>query len=189
MRELDPITFLVAESLFRNDRSESGKSARHCAPHRAINNTSLAAKGVCLVLLAHGSKDPRWRAPFERIAQELQKKLGKQRVRLAYMEFVGPTLMDVAHECVQQLTLNIRLLPLFMAVGAHLPMDIPEEAARVRLQFPQIAVEVLPPIGEDARVIRLIEANCHRSREPNLTNACRVRTRGLGAFTRQENLE
>lgn len=111
MRELDPITFLVAESLFRNDRSESGKSARHCAPRRAINNTSLAAKGACLVLLAHGSKDPRWRAPFERIAQELQKKLGKQRVRLAYMEFVGPTLMDVAHECVQQLTLNIRLLP------------------------------------------------------------------------------
>jgi hypothetical protein len=92
MRELDPITFLVAESLFRNDRSESGKSARHCAPRRAINNTSLAAKGACLVLLAHGSKDPRWRAPFERIAQELQKKLGKQRVRLAYMEFVGPTL-------------------------------------------------------------------------------------------------
>jgi len=73
------------------------------------------------------------------------------------MEFVGPTLMDVAHECVQQLTLNIRLLPLFMAVGAHLSMDIPEEAARVRLQFPQLAVEVLPPIGEDARVIRLVE--------------------------------
>ena len=126
MRELDPITFLVAESLFRNDRSESGKSARHCAPRRAINNTSLAAKGACLVLLAHGSKDPRWRAPFERIAQELQKKLGKQRVRLAYMEFVGPTLMDVAHECVQQLTLNIRLLPSSWPSGPTFPWIFPK---------------------------------------------------------------
>ena len=65
--------------------------------------------------------------------------------------------MDVAHECVQQLTLNLRLFPLFMAVGAHLATDIPEQVALVRRQFPQITVEVLPPIGEDARVMRLVE--------------------------------
>ena len=70
---------------------------------------------------------------------------------------MAPTLMDVAHECVQQLTLNLRLLPLFMAAGAHLATDIPEQVALVRRRFPQITVEVLPPIGEDARVMRLVE--------------------------------
>ena len=157
MRELDPITFLVSESLFRNHLSESGDPAKSSASRRVVDDKSLSAEGVCLVLLAHGSKEPRWCAPFERIAQELQKELGVQRLRLAYMEFIEPTLMDVAHECVQQMALNLRLLPLFMAVGAHLATDIPEQVALVRRQFPQITVEVLPPIGEDARVIRLVE--------------------------------
>jgi len=48
-------------------------------------------------------------------------------------------------------------LPLFMAAGAHLATDIPEQVALVRRRFPQITVEVLPPIGEDARVMRLVE--------------------------------
>ncbi len=122
----------------------------------AIGGTNFSAEGVCLVLLAHGSKDPRWCALFERIAHELQKDLGKQRVRLAYMEFVGPTLMDVARNCVGEMTLNLRLLPLFMAVGAHLATDIPEQVAKVRGQFPQMTIEVLPPVGEDARMVQLV---------------------------------
>jgi sirohydrochlorin cobaltochelatase len=157
VRELEPITFLVSDSQFRNHHSETGDPEKSSASRRVVDDESLSAEGMCLVLLAHGSKDPRWCAPFERITQELQKELGVQRVRLAYMEFMAPTLMDVAHECVQQLTLNLRLAPLFMAVGAHLATDIPEQVALVRRKFPQITVEVLPPIGEDARVMRLVE--------------------------------
>lgn len=118
---------------------------------------ALPAQDICLVLLAHGSKDPRWRAPFEHIAKQLQQELGTSKVRLAYMEFTGPTLMDVAYECVGQNQLNLRLLPLFMAVGAHLATDIPEQVAAVRCQFPQITIDILPPVGEDARMVRLVE--------------------------------
>lgn len=157
MRELDPITFLVAESLFRNQLPETRERARSDIPRPAIESGSVSANEVCLVLLAHGSKDQRWGAPFEQIVQELKKELGEQRVRLAYMEFMEPTLMDVARECVQQFKLNLRVLPLFMAAGAHLATDIPEQAALVQRQFPQITVEVLPTIGEDARVMRLVE--------------------------------
>lgn len=78
-------------------------------------------------------------------------------MRLAYMEFIAPTLMDIACECVGQQTLRLRVLPLFMAVGAHLAKDIPEQAAAVRRQFPQLTVEVLPPIGEDTRLLQLVE--------------------------------
>jgi hypothetical protein len=35
---------------------------------------------------AHGSKDPCWRTPFERIVEAMQGQSGKTKVRLAYME-------------------------------------------------------------------------------------------------------
>ena len=46
--------------------------------------------------------------------------VGKTVVRLAYMEFIEPTLMDVARECVGQQILRLRILPLFLSIGAHL---------------------------------------------------------------------
>jgi hypothetical protein len=63
VRELEPITFLVSESLFRNHFSESGDPAKSSASRCVVDDKSLSADGMCLVLLAHGSKDPRWCAP------------------------------------------------------------------------------------------------------------------------------
>ena len=111
----------------------------------------------CLVLLAHGSKDPRWRAPFERIVDAVQGQSGKTKVRLAYMEFVEPTLMDVARECVGQQILHLKILPLFFSIGAHLAIDVPEQVNQAKTQFPQLEVEVLSPIGEDPRLTGLIQ--------------------------------
>ena len=114
-------------------------------------------KSECLVLLAHGSKDPRWRIAFERIVEAVQGQSGKTKVQLAYMEFIEPTLMDVARECVGQQILRLRILPLFLSVGAHLMTDVPEQVNEVRAQFPQLEVEVLVSVGEDPRLARLIQ--------------------------------
>ena len=78
-------------------------------------------------------------------------------MRLAYMEFVEPTLMDVARECVGQQILHMRILPLFFSIGAHLATDVPEQANEAKARFPQLEVEVLAPVGEDPRLFRLIQ--------------------------------
>jgi sirohydrochlorin cobaltochelatase len=111
----------------------------------------------CLVLLAHGSKDPRWRVPFERIVDAVRGKSENTKVRLAYMEFVEPTLMDVACECVGQQILHLRILPLFLSTGAHMATDVPEQVNRAKELFPQLEVEMLAPVGEDPRLTRLIQ--------------------------------
>src|SRR5271165_3688877 len=134
MRELDPLTFLVAEALLGSQSC----GLHHAAPAaRPLAGSVAPIAGHCLILLAHGSNDPRWRAPFQRIALELEQDLGRGKVRLAYMEFIGPTLMEVVRECVGQTVLNLRVLPLFMAAGGHLAKDIPEQVEEVRRQFPQ----------------------------------------------------
>ena len=40
-----------------------------------------------------------------------------------------------------------RLLPMFMAKGAHFHEDIPAEMAKVKAAFPELDGELLEPIG------------------------------------------
>lgn len=110
----------------------------------------------CLVLLAHGSKDPRWREPFERLYLSVRADTG-ERVRMAYMEFISPTLFEVVEECAAEGFREIRILPLFMAAGAHLASDVPEQVREIRRKLPKMRFEVLPPIGEDDRLVSLMK--------------------------------
>ena len=51
-----------------------------------------------LIAIAHGSRNPAWRVAVERQFALLREELGPGSVRLAYMEFSPPTLMDVVKE-------------------------------------------------------------------------------------------
>lgn len=107
-----------------------------------------------LVLLAHGSRDPRWREPFEKIF--LRSRRDSDRVRLAYMEFVSPTLFEIAEEFQREGVKHWRVFPLFMAAGAHLATDVPEQVAQIRAMYPEMQIEVLAPVGEDPRMASLL---------------------------------
>jgi sirohydrochlorin cobaltochelatase len=109
-----------------------------------------------LILFAHGSRDPRWRRYFEDLAKDLGSELGEKRVGLAYMEFSPPTLEDLVGETAAMGIHRLRLLPLFMAGGAHVAKDIPEQVAEALKRFPSLEIELLPPIGEDQRVVSLL---------------------------------
>jgi sirohydrochlorin cobaltochelatase len=106
-----------------------------------------------LVLFAHGSRDPQWRAPFERFCQSLQAQHGTDAVTLAYMEMAEPTVQQVVAPAVAQGVTQVILLPLFMASGAHVAHDIPEQVAALKAQHPGLVVTVLPPVGEHPQVV------------------------------------
>lgn len=152
--DLDPFTFMIAEAMFAHDRPvPKAASTPGAAP---ANLRRTAAPPAVLILIAHGSKDPRWRAPFETFLRDLESDLGPGRVRLAYMEFASPTLFDVVDLCVAEGHRNLNLLPLFMAAGAHLATDVPEQVAQLSVRYPQLRISVLPPIGEDPRILWLM---------------------------------
>jgi sirohydrochlorin cobaltochelatase len=110
-----------------------------------------------LVILAHGSRDPRWRAPFETFVATLAADLGADKIRLAYMEFVTPTLADMAEEAMRDGVQQLKILPLFMAGGAHVDRDIPVQVTAVQGRFPSLDLSVLPPIGEHPRLVALMQ--------------------------------
>jgi sirohydrochlorin cobaltochelatase len=110
---------------------------------------------TCLVMIAHGSRDPRWREPFERLHATIRRTTSKS-VKLAFMDFISPTLIDCARDAVAEGATQIEILPVFMAGGAHVATDIPEQAQQIRDQLPELEVNVLAPIGEDRRMFSLI---------------------------------
>ena len=112
----------------------------------------------CLILYAHGSRDPRWREPFERLAKDLEADLGADTVRLAYLEFVGPTLAEAVRAATLDGAETVRVLPLFLAAGAHVREDLPAEVARLRESGPDVEIELLPPLGEHREVWEAIRA-------------------------------
>jgi sirohydrochlorin cobaltochelatase len=107
--------------------------------------------------MAHGSRDPRWRVPFERLAATLARDLGDGRVRLAYMEFASPSLSEVAEEARRDGVTRLCILPLFMAGGGHVDHDIPALAREVERLSPGLTVEVVGAVGEEPRVVAAIE--------------------------------
>jgi sirohydrochlorin cobaltochelatase len=104
-----------------------------------------------LVLLAHGSRNPNWRAPFDDLLAALRKEAGADRVHLAYMQMATPSLSDVVRALASKGAQTIRILPLLMSGGNHAHEDIPAEVAALRAEHPGLAIEILPPIGTHLR--------------------------------------
>ena len=109
-----------------------------------------------LVLMAHGSRDREWREPFENLAQSLQAELGKDRVRLAYMDCTPPSLMDVARDAVTMGAREIKVLPLFLAGGGQVDRNISLRVNDLRRAFSDIAVKLLPVVGQHPSLVELI---------------------------------
>jgi sirohydrochlorin cobaltochelatase len=100
-----------------------------------------------LVLLAHGSRDDRWKAPFEALLLRIQALHPQSVVTLAYMEMTTPTLQD-AMEALPDTVTSVAILPLFMASGGHLRHDVPNLVQQAQAKWPQRSIILQAPIGE-----------------------------------------
>lgn len=113
-----------------------------------VRRTKEISNSPYLILMAHGSRDPAWRRYFEKIAAELSGKKGKRNIRLAYMELVSPTFVEVIERLWKKGVRRIRVLPLFMAGGRHVDRNIPQQISEVRKRHKSLEIKLLKPIGE-----------------------------------------
>ena len=120
-----------------------------------------------IILFAHGSRDPLWRAPMEAVASAIAAKHPDTPVRCAYLELCAPDLATVTTEIIAvcapfqraaglNSALYVRIVPMFLGMGVHARKDLPELVAALRVDYPSVHFEVVPPIGEDARVTALL---------------------------------
>ena len=111
-----------------------------------------------ILLFAHGSRDPGWTAPFERLAARLRTERPDARVALAYLEITPPTLEDAVATLVAEGAREIAVVPVFLAPGGHVRRDLPLAVEALRARHPAARFRVLPAIGEADAVTGAIAA-------------------------------
>jgi sirohydrochlorin cobaltochelatase len=113
-----------------------------------------------LVLFAHGARDPKWAAPFERLQRLVQARVPDASVSLAFLELMSPSLPDLAAKLVASGCSDLTVVPVFLGQGGHLRRDLPLIVDRLRADHPDLNIKVAGAAGEDVAVLEAIAAYC-----------------------------
>jgi sirohydrochlorin cobaltochelatase len=119
-----------------------------------------------IVLFAHGSREPEWARPFQRIAARLRTEF---LVELAYLERMKPTLEEAVASLASMGAKRVRIVPVFLGEGGHVREDLPRLAAAARARHADVEIVLEPAIGErnevtDAIAAVISKGNSHQSR-------------------------
>jgi len=112
------------------------------------------AKGV--VLLAHGSRDERWREPIEAVAARVTALDPQARVACAYMELAAPDLRTAAAALIASGAKVVRVVPLFLGMGKHAREDLPLQVEALRQAWPQVDFQLAAIVGEEPELVDLL---------------------------------
>jgi sirohydrochlorin cobaltochelatase len=99
-----------------------------------------------ILLFAHGSSDPMWAQPFEKILENVREQTALP-VALAYLERMTPSLADAVGGFAARGVENVALVPLFLAVGSHMRNDLPVMVREAEARF-GVTIAVCSTIGE-----------------------------------------
>lgn len=108
-----------------------------------------------VVLLGHGSRDPRAAAAMRVLAAELETELAGPDVTVAFLDHNQPTLQE-AIDALPPDTPAVIVLPMLLSRAFHATADVPREVAALRTSLP---VQTLDPIGPDAQLLQAVAAD------------------------------
>ncbi|SCX64938.1 sirohydrochlorin chelatase [Variovorax sp. EL159] len=109
-----------------------------------------------IVLLAHGSRDERWRQPIEAVAARVCQYAPDARVTCAYMELATPDLPTATAALIASGARAIRVVPLFLGMGKHAREDLPLQIEALRQRWPDIDFTLARIVGEEPELVDLL---------------------------------
>lgn len=98
-----------------------------------------------ILLVAHGSPDPDWRRPIEAMAARARQRAPERVIRVAYMEFTDPRVLEVAQQLAREGHRVVRVIPAFLSPGGrHIKRDLPALVESVAAQVPELELSLAP---------------------------------------------
>lgn len=113
-----------------------------------------------LILFAHGARDQRWAAPFERLQHIIQEQLPDVTVSLAFLELMTPRLPELVQQLEDNGYAEATVVPVFFGQGGHVLRDLPAMVEQLRLDHPEMTFKIAGAVGEDPQVLNAIAAYC-----------------------------
>jgi sirohydrochlorin cobaltochelatase len=118
--------------------------------------TAARSQAQGIVLLAHGSRDERWREPIEAVAARVTARAPDALVTCAYMELAMPDLPTAAAALITAGARAIRVVPLFLGMGKHAREDLPHQLEALRQTWPHIDISLARIVGEEPELVDLL---------------------------------
>lgn len=112
----------------------------------------------CLILFAHGARDPTWAGPLERLREAILVRDASADVRLAFLEFMAPSLPEAIDLAVADGALRVGIVPVFLAQGGHVRRDVPVMLEAARARHPGVEIHLQGVLGEAQEVIDAMAA-------------------------------
>ena len=112
-----------------------------------------------ILLLGHGSpkKDAN---NLERVGKMLHGMLhagcAEDCVKIAYLQFAEPGIMDTIKKCVEQGAKKVILHPFFLSAGMHVTKDIPGMIAEARGLYPGVKFVYTEPLGVHEKLAHIV---------------------------------
>ena len=103
---------------------------------------------TAILFFAHGSRDPQWRMPFDAILADFRGMHATKLAELAFLEFMQPDFATSVKALVDQDAKQVRVIPLFLATGAHTRKDLTELIEQAQKTHAGVRFTVASPIGE-----------------------------------------
>jgi len=111
-------------------------------------------------LFAHGARDPRWAAPFQRLQKMTQDSLPECAVELAFLEFMTPSLPDLVSELMANGIKKITVSPIFLGQGGHVLRDLPLLIEELTTTHSELDMHLATAVGEQESVLLAIRDYC-----------------------------
>ena len=106
-----------------------------------------------IVLFAHGSRDPEWGEPVQRLAGIVANRDTDASVVTAFLEHLQPPLEQAVAALAERGVAEITVVPVFIAQGGHLKQDLPRIVAAIRETHPALSIKLAPAMGESGAVL------------------------------------
>lgn len=128
----------------------------------------MTSRGI--LLFAHGARDPNWARPFEAAADRLRERLAigaDTQVRLAFLEFMSPTLREAGTALAQAGCQQVTVVPLFLGAGGHVRKDLPLLMSELAEQYPHVQWRLSRAVGETDLLIQALADSAWSLAQPD----------------------
>ncbi|MHB1652028.1 MAG: sirohydrochlorin chelatase [Desulfitobacteriaceae bacterium] len=107
-----------------------------------------------IILLGHGSRRAEANQGLVQVAEKVANILNRP-VSPAFMSHESPSLPQAVREKAINGAQRVIIMPLFLFQGMHVTVDIHEEVAEVRKEFPEVEIVFSKALGADDAIASL----------------------------------
>jgi sirohydrochlorin cobaltochelatase len=115
---------------------------------------------TALILFAHGARDPRWAAPFQRLQALVKEQMPQQEVELAFLELMEPRLPEAVNKLIAAGCSEVTIVPVFLGQGGHVLRDLPVIMQELQQAHPDVNFKLVEAVGENPAVLQAMARYC-----------------------------